>query len=144
MHTHVPTSSNDQGETLVELLMAMAILGIAVIAIVGGIATTILLSDIHRKQATAGAYVRNYAEAVVDYVADGHFDASSPDYSASKVGFTAPVGEYVTSASVRCWDNGGMHFSSCNSSCTVQQVTVEIHSSDHRASETLLVTVHKP
>lgn len=145
MPIRVSSSSHDEGETLVELLMAVAIMGIAVIAIVGGIATTILMSDVHRKQATAGAYVRNYAEAVVDYVADGGFDASSPDYSPSKVGFTAPsTGGYVASASVRCWDNSGMSFSKCGSSCTVQQVTVEIHSMDHRASETLLVTVHKP
>jgi type II secretory pathway pseudopilin PulG len=144
MPIRVPTSSNDEGETLVELLMAVAIMGIAVVAIVGGIATTILMSDVHRKQATAGAYVRNYAEAVEGYVADGGFDASSPDYSPKAIGFTALPNGFVGSSSVRCWDSGGMHFSGCSSSCTVQQVTVKIASSDLRASETLLVTVRKP
>src|SRR5664279_767957 len=104
--------SDDEGETLIELIIAVAIMGIAVVAIVGGIATAIFMSDIHRKQATAGAYVRNYAEAVETYVAAGHFDTSAPpDYSAPTVlspstwtsftsdnpGFSSPV------VSVQCW-----------------------------------------
>src|SRR5450759_1103091 len=112
MHTRARTGSNDEGETLIELMIAVAIMGIVVVAIVGGIATFILMSDIHRKQATAGAYVRNYAEAVETYVAAGHFDTSAPpNYSAPTVlypsnwtsftsdnpGFGSPV------VSVQCW-----------------------------------------
>ena len=143
----------DEGETLLEVLIAVAIMGIAVVAIVGGIATSILMSDIHRKQATAGAYVRNYAEAVVAYVAAGtpasnaNFDAgSSPDYSALAVGFTAPAGGFVASvSSVLCWNDAGTKFvSSCAAASAVQQVTLNIASSDSRASEALLVIVRKP
>ena len=64
MHTRVRPGPTDTGETLVELIIAVAIMGIAVVAIVGGMATFILMSDVHRKQASAGANVRNYAEAV--------------------------------------------------------------------------------
>jgi type II secretory pathway pseudopilin PulG len=153
MLTQARPAQNDEGETLLELLIAVAIMGIAVVAIVGGIATSILMSDIHRKQATAGAYVRNYAEAVVSYVAAGtpasnaNFNAgSSPDYSASAVGFTAPAGGFVASvSSVWCWDDGNTKFiSSCAAASTVQQVTLNIASSDSRASEALLVIVRKP
>jgi type II secretory pathway pseudopilin PulG len=151
MHTRTPPGSNDAGETLIELIMAVAIMGIAVVAVVGGIATSILMSDIHRKQATAGAYVRNYAEAVVAYVAAGtpaanaNFASPSPDYSASAVGFTAPAGGFVASVtSVRCWQDGSQLFASCTAASAVQQVTLNIASSDSRASEALLVIVRKP
>ena len=160
MHTRARLGSNDEGETLLELMIAVAIMGIAVVAIVGGVATSILMSDIHRKQATAGAYVRNYAEAVVAYVAvPGNFNASAPDYSPSKVlkdlspnaalawaMFTAPnVGFDPPAISVKCWDDASTKFiSSCTAASAVQQVTLNIASSDSRASESLLVIVRKP
>jgi type II secretory pathway pseudopilin PulG len=139
------SSSKDQGETLVELLIAVAIMGITVVAIVGGVATSILMSDIHRKQATAGAYVHNYAEAVVQYAANGGFDPSSPDYSPSAIGFASPGG-FTGTASVQCYDptQPSLQYATCSASSVLQQVTVKIASSDLRASETLLVTVRKP
>jgi subtilisin family serine protease len=146
--------SNDEGETLVELIISVAIMGITVVALVGGVATTILMSDVHRKQATAGAYVRNYAEAVVAYVAAGHFDASlSPDYSAPTVlspstwasftvdnpGFNSPV------VSVQCWKDTTSKWVDCVAgSAAPQQVTLSVASADSRATESLVVVVRKP
>jgi len=151
MHTRARLGPDDEGETLLELMIAVAIMGIVVVAVVGGIATSIMMSDIHRKQATAGAYVRNYAETVVAYVAAGtpasktNFASSSPDYSPSTVGFTAPAGGFVASvSSVWCWDDGSKKFISSCAASAVQQVTLNIASSDSRASETLLVIVRKP
>lgn len=158
-------ASQDEGETLIELIIAVAIMGIAVVAIVGGIATSILMSDIHRKQATAGVYVRTYAEAVVAYVAtntsasNANFDAhASPDYGPSKVlnglswaSFTAPnVGFDPPVISVRCWDDSHLQFptppagNGCTTSSTVQQLTLSVASADSRASESLVVVVRKP
>jgi type II secretory pathway component PulJ len=153
MSTRSRPGANDGGETLLELMIAAAIMGIVVVAIVGGIATSIMMSDIHRKQATAGAYVRNYAETVVAYVASGtpaskanFLAGSSPDYSPSTVGFTVPAGGFIASVtSVRCWDDAnGKFISSCATASAVQQVTLNIASSDSRVSETLLVIVRRP
>jgi len=141
---------NDAGETLIELIIAVAIMGIAVVAIVGGIATSIMMSDIHRKQTTAGAYVRSYAEAVQAYVAAGNFDAgASPKYGPSKVlpsswaTFLAPnTGFNSPKISVQCW-NGTAFDNSCGSGTTVQKVTLTVSSTDSRASESLVVVVRK-
>jgi type II secretory pathway pseudopilin PulG len=145
MHSRTHPGSNDDGETLIELVLAMAIMGIAVVAIVAGIATSILMSDIHRKQATAGAYVRNYAESVESYIAAGFFDATaSPNYGSSTVGFTAPNGFSASVTSLRCWNDGINQFSSCPASGAVQLVTLNIASWDSRVSETLTLIVRKP
>lgn len=61
---------DDQGVTLIETLVAIAILGIAGVAVMAGLQMSIAASDIHRKQTTGGAYVRAYAEAVQQYLAD--------------------------------------------------------------------------
>ena len=142
MYTRGRPGPNDTGETLIEVIMAVTIMGIAVVAIVGGIATTILMSDVHRKQATAGAYVRDYAEAVETYVAGGHYDSStSPNYLPSPAGFTDP-GFTPTVTSVFCWN--ATAFGTCAAGNTVQQVTLNVASTDSRASESLAVVVRQP
>jgi hypothetical protein len=127
------------------VIIAVAIMGIVVVALVGGIATTILMSDIHRKQATAGSYVRSYAEAVGTYVAvPGNFNATtSPSALQTAVGFAAPTGFTATvTPPVRCWT--GTAFGTCLASSTAQQVTLNVASTDSRASESLVVVVRKP
>jgi Tfp pilus assembly protein PilE len=145
VHTRVRPGPNDTGETLIELIIAVAIMGITVVAIIGGIATASLMSDIHRKQATAGAYARSYAEAVETYVAvPGNFSAStSPGALQTAVGFAVPAGFTATVASpVRCWT--GSAFGTCQAGSTVQQVTLKVASKDSRASESVVVVVRKP
>lgn len=145
VHTRVRPGSQDSGETLIELIIAVAIMGVVVVAIVGGIATTILMSDIHRKQATAGSYVRSYAEAVGTYVSvPGKFEPEvAPDALQKQVDFAVPNGFAATVTSpVRCWD--GTAFGTCDTNSTVQQVTLNVASTDLRASESLVVVVRKP
>lgn len=149
MHIRTPPGPNDQGETLIELIMAVAIMGIAVVAIVGGIATTILMSDIHRKQATAGAYVRSYAEAVEHYVAvPGNFNATTSPIALQTAvaadGFAAPAGFTAAVVLLQCWDDTGQVFGGCAAGNTVQQVTLSVASADSRASESLVVVVRQP
>lgn len=141
MHTRGRSGSNDEGETLIELIIAVAIIGIAVVAIVGGIATTILMSDVHRKQTTASASVRNYAEAVETYVATG---PTSIDYS--DVVFPMPPGGGFEPelTPVGCWDDNSKKFISYTPGCPVQKLTLNVTSTDKRASESLVMVVRKP
>jgi type II secretory pathway pseudopilin PulG len=54
----------ESGETLLEVLMTVAIVGIAFVAILGAIFTAIRVSDYHRKTTTADVILRNFAESM--------------------------------------------------------------------------------
>src|SRR4051812_18022088 len=97
--------SDERGETLIELLVALAILGIALVAIIGAVAASITMSDVHRKQATAGTGVRNYAEQVENYVAATGYSAcgAASSYAAGAVGYAAPTGYTASPVSIRYW-----------------------------------------
>ncbi|MDX6593317.1 MAG: hypothetical protein QOJ13_2513, partial [Gaiellales bacterium] len=58
------SEDRDAGLTLVEVLLAVAILGIGVTAIVGGMMTSIKSSDMERRAADGQTAMRAYAEAV--------------------------------------------------------------------------------
>jgi type II secretory pathway pseudopilin PulG len=138
----------DRGETLVELVMAVAILGTAVVALVGGIGTSVLLSDVHRKQATAGAVVRTYAEAiegVVDASPTGYTGCARPSAYASPTGFAAPDGYAATVTSVTYWDQKSSSFvPGCATDSGLQMVSLSVSSTDTKVNETLAVIVRNP
>lgn len=50
------------GETLLELIIASALLGLAVVGIIGGVFTAITVSDLHREQTSAVTVLRSFAE----------------------------------------------------------------------------------
>ncbi|MCW2762422.1 MAG: hypothetical protein QOF58_2682 [Pseudonocardiales bacterium] len=56
----------EDGLTLVEVLLAITILGVGVVAIVGGMMTSIKVSDQGRRDAAAQVAVRAYADFVMD------------------------------------------------------------------------------
>ena len=55
---------SETGLTLIEVLISVMILGIAFVAILGAMSTTIIGSALHRKQAHEQTLIRSYAEAV--------------------------------------------------------------------------------
>src|SRR4051812_50183943 len=54
----------ERGDTLLELIIAIAILGVCVVAIGAGITLSVKTSSIHKDQATAQAFLHNYAETI--------------------------------------------------------------------------------
>ena len=54
----------ERGETLIEILATIIIMGSAIIAIVAGIAVAVNSSDEHKKYVTVDTVLRDYAEAV--------------------------------------------------------------------------------
>ncbi|HVT76318.1 MAG TPA: type II secretion system protein [Acidimicrobiales bacterium] len=56
--------SRDRGFTLIEVLVTVAIIGIAFVVFVAGMGIAITSADLHRKLATGQASIRNFGEAV--------------------------------------------------------------------------------
>ncbi len=142
-------SRSDAGVTLIETIMSIAILSIAGVAIMSGLALSVKSSDIHRKQATGGAYVRSYAEAIERYLdTEGNYVgcAGAGTYSAAVVGFTLPTGYTAQQAAAQPLAGDGSVISS--GSCPsrdkgVQRLTLSVSSTDSRATERLTIVVRK-
>jgi type II secretory pathway pseudopilin PulG len=138
-------TDRERGETLLELLIGLTILSIALVAVIGGLLTSVLVSDIHRKQATAGAAVRDYAENIEKFVAGtGYTACASPaTYAPGAVGFSAPSGYTASAVTVRYWSGTAWVASPCTD-LGLQQLTVQVASSDTRATEQLVLVLRKP
>jgi type II secretory pathway pseudopilin PulG len=145
----LPDTDRDRGESLLELLIALAIMSIAVVAVVGGLLASIAASDIHRKQSTAGAAVRDYAENVEKYVAGtGYTSCAAPAaYAAGTVGYTGiPTGFTASAVAVRYWSGTAWTTGSCTgpTDSGLQELTIQVASTDTRASERLVLVLRKP
>jgi len=93
--------ASERGESLVELLVAVTILGVTVVAVIGGLTTSIMVSGQQRDRVAARAEVRKFAEKIQAYVLTGngyencaeddHYEPGNlPDYS-NLDGYTADV-----------------------------------------------------
>ena len=124
---------DDRGDTLLELIITIAILGVCVVAIASTIAISIRVSSIHRTEADLGTALHNYAEQVdaMPYVACGPYSLPT------QPGFSAPT------VSVAFWN--GTSFAACpGTDAGVQRVTITLISSDGQASDSLSVVVRNP
>lgn len=137
----------DRGETLLELVITITITGIAILVLLGGLGTSIRVSDIHRKQSLAGAYLRAFAEALETAVAE------SPSKYAACADHTYYTGLYsladkryaATATTVAYWD-GSTFAATCTPTTDigVQQISLEVRSVDNAAIETLDLIVREP
>ena len=140
---------SDSGETLIEVLVAIVILGIAAVAILAGLQLSVTTSDIHRKETTGGAYARNYAEAIERYVAaaPGNYQAcaTAGAYGPATVGFAAdlPPRFTATQAPARRVLPDGTTGACSGNDTGVQQVDITVSSDDGRASEQLTVVLRR-
>ena len=134
----------DRGESLVELLVAVAIMGTAVVALLAGLATAVVVSDQHRKQAAAGVQVRTFAETV-ERAINGSPSASVECASATTYEsvFTAEPGYASDVVAVQYW-TGSRFSDTCPPDLGVQKVSLAVRSTDDRAVETVDVIIRKP
>lgn len=146
-----PRARDDRGETLVELVVAVAVLGIAAVAILGGMLLSVKSSDIGRKYATSGAYVRSFAEAIQNHVDNnsGYVDCAAPGVYETAVRGTYGLdeGKYTPTSSKAWWWSGSeWKETGCTSALDggLQRITVSVASKDGRGTESLTVVLRRP
>ncbi|MDQ1617148.1 MAG: hypothetical protein QOJ60_3087 [Actinomycetota bacterium] len=136
--TSAPARDVADGFSLVETILAIAMLGIGVLSVVGGMMTSIRVGDLDRRQADGQTAVRAYAEAV----AGDTYTACASSYPAS--GFTTPTG-WTSSMTVTYWSASSSTFgSTCGTDSGLQRVTLSLSATDGQDSESLRVGKRAP
>jgi type II secretory pathway pseudopilin PulG len=142
---------SDRGETLVELIVAVAILGLAAVAILAGLMLSVKSSDLGLKQATGGAYVRSFAEAIQHYVDSNGYRACA-SAAATYAGVAVPdlpAGYSKAVTSVQSWNKpaGGAPAWGVCTGKGVQRLDLKITTtgdSANQSQETLTVVLRQP
>ena len=151
MATPPAPQRNDRGETLIVLVVAVAILGIGAVAILGGLMMSIRTSVMHRNDATGGTYVRSFAEAIQTDVdtngyktcanaASGYAGVAVPDL---------PTGYTKSVTAVQSWKilpSGDLGWGTCTAD-GLQRLDLRVTTTgdnEHRADQTLTVVLRQP
>ncbi|MFN2606537.1 MAG: prepilin-type N-terminal cleavage/methylation domain-containing protein [Acidimicrobiales bacterium] len=132
----------EAGVTLIESVVALAILGIAFAIFVGGMFTSVVGSDVHRKQATAETVLRSYAESLEQSGVTYVNCAGVTSYPA----FSAPSGYTATITAVEYWNGssyGAALPSPCSSDLGIQQLSLRVASTDNRDAEIVDIVKRK-
>lgn len=131
-----PAGRDDGGFTLIEMLIVVMLLGLGFVAVLGGMATSMIASTLHRDQAQAETEVRRYAEVMkAQPYACSYGTVFTPTA-------TGPNGAPYTAAApvvVGFLDAAG-GAASCGATPTPTQVVqVSVTSADGKATETIRV-----
>ncbi|MFN8028521.1 MAG: type II secretion system protein [Acidimicrobiia bacterium] len=133
----------ERGETLVELLVTVVIMGSAIVALVAGVATAVASSDTHRQDSTAEGVIRSYAERVQAATYTDCATTYAPGYTvpASSGTWTMEI------TSIRYLQADGSSFAStCPPDLGAQQITLHVVSphTKNGADETLVIVKRDP
>lgn len=128
----------DAGFSLVETLIGVAILGLGVVTVVGGMMTSITVSDLDRRQAEGQTALRAYAEAV----AGDTYTGCASSYPAAA--FSAPSG-WTAAMTVAYWSTATSTFAAtCGTDSGLQRVTLTVTATDGRGTESLRLGKRAP
>jgi len=139
---NVRRAQAEDGVTLVELIITVAIMSILFLVLLGGMGTAVIGSDYHRKQAISQAALASYVDAIR---ADTY--VSCPLVASySGTGYTNPSGFTASTTSIEFWDSTT---DTWEPTCPLtegglQRISVRVVSSDARANESTQFVKRKP
>jgi type II secretory pathway pseudopilin PulG len=130
-----PARASDAGETLIELIVAITIMGLVVIAVVAGIFALTLNARIRAEQATGHTLLTAFGQAMT--APSAAFESScahtpETDYTGEaavvETGMKLPTGYHLTVVSVTYWDGTDYATSDATSpNCSqVQRLDLEV------------------
>ncbi len=128
--SHRARADGERGETLVELLVTITIMGILFIAVVAGVATSISMSDFHRQAGASEGVIRAYAERVLDPTDVPYVDCATTASYANPIGFTLPTGWTASITALTYWqgNNPPTFTATCSPDKGLQQITLRVQS----------------
>lgn len=133
----------EAGETLVELIITIVIMGVIVVAFGTSIILAITMSAVHRDQASASAFLHNYAETLQTQYQPC---TSAADPYATLLAGLPHAGFPSATAVVRTMtvdpSSGSTTFGSCPGADTgLQQVKLELASNNGMVDESLVIVL---
>jgi hypothetical protein len=133
--------AEDGGETLIELLVSIVIMGIAGAAIIGSLMIAVDVSQMHKQEVQVQQYLRSWAEAVSNAT-----DASYPCGDACVLGLRPAAVSGLTGSvdGIECWN--GADFGGCGARDDVRRVTLTVQGAGSLlpgTSRTLKVVVRR-
>lgn len=116
---------DDRGETLIELLITIAIMGTGVAAVIGAVLAAVDASSLHRNQVLAISKLRTAAELVSRAGAVSYADCAGTGHIAAVSGLPTSGSDVAYVSAVAYWD-GTRFQSGCGTDAGLQRVTVTV------------------
>ena len=139
-------SGSEAGFGLIEMLIAMAVMGIAFVALLSGMATTAASAGLHRAQAVVELELRRYAELVdaEPFSAGGYTRVAesddAPRSADGRVGFDAlNTARFPFVAVAPTCVSAASPTTPCGAAVRTQVVTIGIQTPDGRVDETIQI-----
>lgn len=144
MTPDAPAIDRDRGDTLLEVLIALAVVAIAATALIGGVLSSITASSAHRSLAVNDADLKSYAEAAQNQIQR----QASPLFADCATTYTVtppsmPAGYTVAITSIQYW-SGGAFTSACPAGRDAPQLITLTATSPTQVHTALSFAVRKP
>lgn len=117
----------EAGETLIELLVSMVIVGIMGAAVLGAVMMAVDVSMMHKNEVQVQQVLRSWAEKVTN-TDDASFSACR---TASCLEALAPSGSglSVSASQIECWTAAGFDSATCDGSESLRRVKLTVSAS---------------
>jgi prepilin-type N-terminal cleavage/methylation domain-containing protein len=147
---HRDSRHGEAGLTLIELICAVVIMGIAFVAILAAMGTSIIVSDVHAKRARAETIAQSWAEQLVNATYQPCATTSTAQYLVGGSGVTVdkPTGYTTSIDSVQYWNPStalpAQFVNSCSTDPGLQKITLRVTPPGGRGVQTLTFLKRNP